>query len=414
MKRYLILILILPVFLTASEYNLDQLIEYGLAHSYQVQKDELSSQLSESSLRSAKWNLVPEAGVNAGISQDLDPVGSQSGTSSFAGFEIGKTISLNDASYFNYKNAKLDRQSADLKLNQAYRDYAYEVFQDYLETLSATKRRSALEENLAIQTRVWEQSKVLLQLGKTTPFEVKQNEIAVMNSRISIMQLDNTIENSRAKLFALVQMSDEGFALADLEVDLEKSIPGFSTEQMTELRLLQQELKKNELSLHQNKLDYLPKVNLSYNFSRRVSGEDFEFDEYNSSHGLNLNLSYSLWNLFTNKESALRTKINQQMLNLSYDDTVDNSQRNYDLLSKELEYLLRLDELYSERLAQSTEQIRIAEERYRLGMIQLLDLDKTRTDYISADIEYNTNRYQIIQKQEALNYLLSNPILSKW
>ncbi|MDD2684323.1 MAG: TolC family protein, partial [Candidatus Cloacimonetes bacterium] len=200
----------------------------------------------------------------------------------------------------------------------------------------------------------------------------------------------------------------------DLEVDLEKSIPGFSTEQMTELRLLQQELKKNELSLHQNKLDYLPKVNLSYNFSRRVSGEDFEFDEYNSSHGLNLNLSYSLWNLFTNKESALRTKINQQMLNLSYDDTVDNSQRNYDLLSKELEYLLRLDELYSERLAQSTEQIRIAEERYRLGMIQLLDLDKTRTDYISADIEYNTNRYQIIQKQEALNYLLSNPILSKW
>ncbi len=289
---------------------------------------------------------MPEAGVNAGISQDLDPVGSQSGTSSFAGFEIGKTISLNDASYFNYKNAKLDRQSADLKLNQAYRNYAYEVFQDYLETLSATKRRSALEENLAIQTRVWEQSKVLLQLGKTTPFEVKQNEIAVMNSRISIMQLDNTIENSRAKLFALVQMSDEGFALADLEVDLEKSIPGFSTEQMTELRLLQQELKKNELSLHQNKLDYLPKVNLSYNFSRRVSGEDFDFDEYNSSHGLNLNLSYSLWNLFTNKESALRTKINQQMLNLSYDDTVDNSRRNYDLLSKELEYLLRLDELY--------------------------------------------------------------------
>ncbi|HPF09195.1 MAG TPA: hypothetical protein PL020_05630, partial [Candidatus Cloacimonadota bacterium] len=60
MKRYLILILILPVFLTASEYDLDQLIEYGLAHSYQVQKDELSSQLSESSLRSAKWNLVPE------------------------------------------------------------------------------------------------------------------------------------------------------------------------------------------------------------------------------------------------------------------------------------------------------------------------------------------------------------------
>ncbi|HQQ68035.1 MAG TPA: TolC family protein, partial [Candidatus Cloacimonadota bacterium] len=83
-------------------------------------------------------------------------------------------------------------------------------------------------------------------------------------------------------------------------------------------------------------------------------------------------------------------------------------------ITQELEYLLRLDELYLERLTQSREQIRIAEERYRLGMIQLLDLDKTRTDYISADIEYNTNRYQIIQKQEAVNYLLSNKILGKW
>jgi outer membrane protein TolC len=83
-------------------------------------------------------------------------------------------------------------------------------------------------------------------------------------------------------------------------------------------------------------------------------------------------------------------------------------------MTKELEYLLRLDELYSERLTQSREQIRIAEERYRLGMIQLLDLDKTRTDYISSDIEYYTNRYQIIQKQEAVNYLLANKILGKW
>jgi hypothetical protein len=62
MKRYLILILILPVFLTASEYNLDQLIEYGLAHSYQVQKDELSSQLSESSLRSPNGIWCPKQG----------------------------------------------------------------------------------------------------------------------------------------------------------------------------------------------------------------------------------------------------------------------------------------------------------------------------------------------------------------
>lgn len=414
MKRYLILILLLPVFLLASEYTLDQMIDYGLKHSYQIQKEELSSQLSESSLKSAKWNMVPDANLSAGISQDLDPIGSLSGTSSSAGFEISKTVSLNDPAYFNYLSAKLNRETAEIQLGQGYRDYAYEVFQAYLETLSSTTRKSALEENLAIQTRVWEQSKVLLQLGKITPFEVKQNEISMMNSRISIIQLENTIANSRAKLFALVQMTDEGHPLTDLAVDLEKSVPAFNTGQMPELKLLQHQMKQSELNLTQNKLDHFPKVNLSYNFARRVSGQDFDFDQYNTSHGLSLNLSYSLWNYFTNGESKTRTRINQQMLGLSFDDAVEKSRRSYDNISKELEYLLRLDELYDERLAQSSEQIRIAEERYRLGMIQLLDLDKTRTDYISADIEYNTNRYQIIQKQEALNYLLSNQILGKW
>jgi outer membrane protein TolC len=414
MKRCLILILIIPVFLCAGTYSLDQMIEYGLTHSYQVQKEELSSQLSSSSLRSAKWNLVPEANINAGLSQDLDPVGSNSGTSSTAGFEIGKTISLNDPAYFSYRNALVEADAAEIRLQRGYRSYAYDVFQAYLETLSAGKRKSALEENLAIQTRVLEQSRVLLQLGKTTPFEVKQSEIAVMNSRISIIQLENSIANSRAKLFALVQMTDDGHPLADLEVDLTKSVPAFSTTEMTELKLLEKDMKKNELSLTQNKLDYFPRVSLSYNFSRRVYGEDFNFDQYNTSHGLNLNLSYSLWNIFTNGESATRSKINRQMLALSYQDAVENNRRSYDNIAQELEYLLRLDELYEERLAQSTEQIRIAEERYRLGMIQLLDLDKTRTDYISSDIEYNTNRYQIIQKQEALNYLLSHQILGKW
>nr|HPM04783.1 TolC family protein [Candidatus Cloacimonas sp.] len=343
MKPYLTLILLLPVFLTAGEYTLDQMIEHGLRNSYQVQKNELSSELSESILNSAKWNLIPDASLNAGISQDLDPVGSASGTSSSAGFGISKNISLNDPAYFAYKNAKLDRETAEIGLNKAYQDYAYEVFQAYLETLSASKRKAALEENLAIQTRVWEQSKVLQQLGKSTPFEVKQAEIAVMNSRISIMQLENTIANSRSNLFAQVQMTDEGYPLRELEVDISKDVPAFSTEHMAELRLLEQEVKQSEISLKQNTLDFFPKLSLGYNFSRSVSGADFEFDKYNTSHGLNLNASYSLWNFFTNGETKTRVKINQQMLNLSYLDAVGNSRRSYENMTKELEYLLRLD-----------------------------------------------------------------------
>ncbi len=414
MKRLVFLILLLPVVLAAGEYSLDDLIQYGLKNSYTIQKNELSAYSSASSFRTSKWNLLPEVGVNANVNKDLDPVVAGSDVSSSAGLSVSKTISLNDAAYFSYRNAALENQSAVLRLNEGYRSYAFSVFNAYMEALAAGKRLSSLEENLAIQTRVWEQSKVMLQLGKTTPFEVKQSEIAVMNSRISILQLQNTISTARSRLFALVQMPDEGYPLRELEVEIDKALPEFTTAQVSELQLLQQEIKHSELSLKQSFLSNFPEVSLGYNFSRKVGGADFDFDTYSTSHGVNLLLSYSLWNHFRNGEMATRTKISKQMAQLSYEDKSDQLKRDYDNLTQELQYLVRLNELYSEKLTQSREQIKQAEERYRLGMIQLLELDKTRTDYIDADIAYYANRYQIIQKQEAVNQLLSKQILGKW
>lgn len=414
MKRLTFLILMLPVFLAAGEYNLDQMIQLGLKNSYTIKKNELSASSSASSLRSSKWNLLPEATVSASVNKDFDPALAANDLSSSAGFSVSKTISLNDAAYFNYRYATLDNQNAQIRLSESNRGYVFQVFNAYMNALAASKRLSALQENLAIQTRVWEQSKVLLQLGKTTPFDVKQSEIAVMNSRISIIQLENTIASARSSLFALVQVPDEGFDLADVDVAIDKDLPEFSTDTVGELTLLKQEMKRNELNAKQNFLDNFPQISLGYNFSRRVGGADFDFDTYSTSHGANLSLSYSLWNYFRNGESTKRTKISKQLAQISYDDKADQLKRDYDNISQELQYLVRLDELYSERLLQSREQIKQAEERYRLGLIQLLELDKTRTDYIDSDIAYYANRYQIIQKQEAVNQLLSKQILGKW
>lgn len=414
MKRLAFLLLMLPVYLMAGEYTLEQMINYGLSHSYSVQRNELNAKSSLSNLNSAKWNLLPDAMLTAGVDKDFDPVIQNKDLSSSAGISISKTISLNDAAYFNYRQASIENESAKLRLEQSNRDYAYQVFSAYVDVLSASKRQESLQENLAIQTRVWEQNKVLLQLGKTTPFEVKQSEIAVMNSRIGIIQLENSIASARNKLFALVQMQDEGFDLADIEVHTDKEAPAFTTSGVTELKILEHDLKKADLNLKQSFLDYLPKVSVGYSFARRVGGDDFEFDNYSTNHSVNLSLSYSLWNQFKNRESDTRTKISRHITKLSYDDTKDQLERDYADMNRELQYLVRLDELYSERLAQSREQIKQGEERYKLGLIQLLELDKTRTEYIDADIAYNANRYQIIAKQEAINKLLSQQILGKW
>jgi len=409
-----LLIIALPLLLMAQQYSLDDLIRQGMEKSWTTQRNRLSFESSASQLSSATWNLLPDADLGLRINQNLHNQTSSADLTSAFNFSISKVISLNAPGWFNYRQAKISRQQAELDYQTGISAYAYDVFDAYIKVLSAQKQLHSLTENLAIQTRVWEQAKVLRQLGKNTDFDVKQSEIAVMNSRISIMQLENTIRSNREKLFGLVLVTDEGHPLADLEPDPQYQIPEFISEELSQIRNLKAELQSAKLSRTQSRLDFLPRLSLGYGFSRNISGDNFEFDTYSSTHNVYLNLSYSLWNQFKQHQSHKRSDIGYRLAELSLMDKTDELARQYQNATQELEYLLRLDELLKEKLDQSSQQIKIAEERYRLGLIELLELDKTRTDYIDADIAYNANRYQILTAQQGLNFLLSKKILGQW
>ncbi|HOY84529.1 MAG TPA: TolC family protein [Candidatus Syntrophosphaera sp.] len=414
MKALTTLLLLLPLALLAQQYTLDELVGHGLENSYGMLRSELAYESSRSSLSSATWNLLPEAGVNFGISNDFYNSGPAADLSSQAGFSISKTISLNDDAWFNYKYAKLDAAKAELTRQTSASAYAYSVFTAYLDVLSTQRQLSSLQKNLEIQTRVWEQAQVLSQLGKNTSFDVKESEIAVMNARISILQLENSIAAKRAQLFSLVRMDDAGHELAELVPDNNYSLPELGPEQSNQVKLLKADLKRGELGLTQSFLNYFPRVSLAYNFSRSVSGDNFDFDTYGTNHTLGLNFSYSLWNQFRQGETNKRGDLAQRLAELEIQQQIDEIDRQYATLTQELAYLNRLDELYGEKLAQSESQIRVAEERFRLGLIELLELDKTRVEFINSEIAYNNNRYQILARQEAINNLLSQKIQGKW
>ncbi len=416
--KYITLILILiPLMLSAQEYSFEQLVNLGLKESYTAQSAELSMQTSESALSSARWNLLPEANLNAGADYRIynpSPLPGASDLSSSFGIAISKVISLNDPNWYGYRNARLDREAAEIRQQSSLRAYVYQLFGSYIEVLNSEKQLRSLQENLRIQSRIWDQSKALFSQGKATTFEVKQNEIAVLNSQISILRMQNTIDKNRKNLFGLIGTMDEGYPLQELDLTPREELPALKLDSVEAIRLLEKEIDKNELSLRQINLDYFPKVSLSYSLSRSVSGADFDFDTYGTNHGVSLSLSYSLWNQFRHSETARRAKINRQMAQLSINEKKAEISREYASIIEELAYLRQLDELYSQKLDQAREQIRFAEQRYGLGMIQQLELDKTRSEYLDADIAYSTNQYQIIAKQETLNYLLSNQILGKW
>lgn len=417
MKKVILLVMLLPVVLFGQQYSFESLMEKGLSQSYTAKLNAMNLQSSASQLSSAKWNLLPEANLSLGTNYrlyDPHPELKSSDLSSSFSFQVSKAISLNDPAWFSYQNALLNQEKAQIRKDSNIRGYVYQCFSAYLDVLSSTRQLVSLEENQRLQNRILEQSRVLLRQGKATEFEVKQNEISQMNSQIGILKMQNNIDKSRKNLFNLLGIKDEGFALAELDYTAESEVPALALTDVDALRLMQKDIEEQNLSLYQYQLDLLPRISVSYNFNRGVSGFDYAFDSYSSSHGIALNFSYSLWNQFRQSETVKRAKISKILTELAKEDKESEVSRDYELYREELSYHIRLDELYEQKRDQAEEQIRNAEERYRLGMIQQLDLDKARSEFLDADIAYSTNRYQIIAKQEAINYLLSNKILGKW
>ncbi|NQV17625.1 MAG: TolC family protein, partial [Armatimonadetes bacterium] len=60
------------------------------------------------------------------------------------------------------------------------------------------------------------------------------------------------------------------------------------------------------------------------------------------------------------------------------------------------------------------ENLNMAQEQFKLGMISLIDLDRSQLEYRNTQLSFNNRHYSLIRKQEELNLLLSKKILGKW
>jgi len=80
----------------------------------------------------------------------------------------------------------------------------------------------------------------------------------------------------------------------------------------------------------------------------------------------------------------------------------------------QLDYLNEMDELYQLKKEHAEENLNIAEQKYQLGMIQQIELDKARYEFLDATIGVETNKYKLLETYESINYLLAKKLLNKY
>lgn len=419
MKKLIVVILLTMCLniILAEDYTLDQLIEYGIQNASSIQRSELNKDNSESNHISSWLDFLPSATAS------YDRSGKYLDEYESGGLSLSKTIALNEGTYFNFRNSSINRTIADVNLETAEKNLAYSILEQYLNILQTQKELEIQQENLALQDRTYQEITLQVQQGRKTAIDLNQTEIDKVDTEIQIESLTNSLSNMRLDLFALLKMEDNNgdFVEVSLPIIAIDDI-GLSSELSTEMSFNPHniyidylELKKMKINEWQHKLNFLPSITFTAGYGwDSEDHEVFGTKDYTEGYSLSLSVSYSLFNIFNQGQNYRRYKNSMQTTQLNLEDDIDDFNNQFEKMMREIKFLHKSRNLYDRKLSQSSENLTIANERYTLGLIDLVELDRSRISNLQAQISLNQNYYSILKTQEKLNKLLSEPIMKRW
>ena len=398
----------------AEIYYLEDLINHGLKNSSSI----ISSQNTIYNTRDNHSNYILDLLPSANYSTSYtNPSSFDSYYSS--GLSISKSVSLNEPMYFNLKRSNLEKKIVEYSHENLRKKIALDILYNYIDIVQTEKNIIITEENLKLQRRIFQQVKIQYDNDRKTIYDVQQSQIDTLNTYIQLIDLNNSLSKQRENLFFIIKLDDYGYPIQQYDFNIENDDTHVDS-QTNSLSIKGSELRleKSKFSLTQQYLNLYPRLSLSYSWSTSLSNKNFDelfkFNSYKDSGTLSLNLSYPLFNHF---EQGLNYRIakrnfSTEELNLIYlkDETnqqISQAQRDY-------ERLLKTYELFQQKHSLSKVSLDIAEERFRLGVISNLDLDKARLQYLDAEYQLVNRFYSLIRKQEELKYIKSEKILGIW
>jgi outer membrane protein TolC len=137
-------------------------------------------------------------------------------------------------------------------------------------------------------------------------------------------------------------------------------------------------------------LDFLPSLTLSYSVLHNDDNDINAYSDYlRTTNTLSISASYDIFNLLEKGEAYSRSKRNLRVQKIDF----ETSKRDYTIeltnLQNDLKTLNRSYTLYSDKLKLAEDNLNMAQEQYRLGMISLLDMDRAKIDHQNAQLSYD-------------------------
>jgi len=301
------------------------------------------------------------------------------------------------------RSASADMESANANLTNQQFQVTLQVKQAFFNALAADDLIRVSQTRLQRADEQLKVSKEKLAAGSATRSDTLRSAVEVGNARLQLLNAQTSQASTRAALSRLIgyegpvqAVADSGlFQMSPLDtVALRSELLGTAPSVIA----AEANAKAAAASVAVAKAQYFPTLNGS--FSQSWSGTDLS--RLGNSWAARLSLSWNIFNGFTREGNITRSNVSRESAEAQADDARRQASAQLTQQLATLEGSRAQIEIAQASLAAATEDLRVVQERYRLGAATIVDvltsqitLDQADVDLIRARLDFLVARAQL-------------------
>jgi len=308
------------------------------------------------------------------------------------------------SNWFNYVGAKADRAKARLDVIGSEQDLIYGVKASYYAYLATV-------ENVAVQEQAVERSKEQLklieskfELGSAAKSDVLKQKVRYGNDKLSLLSGQNAVVTTKADLAYTIGVDPGGdvefstdYSVREFHGTLQEAM-SFGLEHEPGLLAAQKEVNAAKHAVRSRWSEYLPKLTgfASVGWSDGTRGDTVTFNFSSRSTTYGFQITYNIFDGFLRERNVSQARIYRNNAMAGLADTRNLVSREIKTAYLDIDRLKEQKKVAQENVDAAEEDLKITQEKYKLGAATILDLldaqvslKEAQVSLIRADFDLN-------------------------
>lgn len=431
--QFTLLILLLGIAITNAQkkWSLQECVDYALSNNISIKKAKLNETYLTEDVTVAKSKLLPF--VSADASQNFAVNSKYKRINPSTNFGVSASIDL-----YNGGRNKINVTQAENRIFLSKLDseilqnnISLQIANSYLNALLNKENIKIAKEQITITTIQLNKMQELIDAGVKPRADLLNIQATLAQNKEQLVQAENALDLALLNLAQLIQVSPDGFAIQDVNVNLDNAVllykdskPIYETalKSRPEIQKAEIQIENADLDVKVAKTSLLPSVSLSYrlntSYAYRFSGDgalNNILNQYNDNHGHNIGISarYTIFNGKSNKAQINKAKINKEIISQNLADQKLQLRETIQRAFLDTKSALKQYESSLSSLKAQEEAFKIAEERFKLGAMNSFDFDLVKSRLFNAKVAVINAKYNFVFKTKVLDFYNNKPIILK-